>query len=102
MKKARKEKQNLCFEITEMATAKVKAIDIKSCHLEVRKIGPCDAGQIVFENQSGEIMRFNPNGDIFIKGRLAANDKEVVDTLGMLHHSVSQRNWSRSKRVKSF
>ena len=32
-----------------MATAKVKAIDIKSCHLEVRKIGPCDV--ISYSNQ---------------------------------------------------
>jgi hypothetical protein len=64
-----------------MATANVKALDTKACQLEVRKIGPCDAGQIMFGNQSGEVMRFEPNGDIFIRGRLAANDKEIVDAL---------------------
>lgn len=26
-----------------------------------------------------EMMRFCPNGDIFVKGKLTTNDKEVVD-----------------------
>lgn len=31
--------------------------------------------------EAGEILRFDPNGDIFVKGKLIENDKEVVDTL---------------------
>ena len=28
---------------------------------------------------SSEILRFDPNGDIFVKGKLVTNDIEVVD-----------------------
>lgn len=34
----------------------------------------------VDKNQN-EILKLCPNGDIFVKGRLAENDKEVVDAL---------------------
>ena len=36
---------------------------------------------IVFSASSNEMLRLEPNGDIYIQGRLAENDKEVVDAL---------------------
>lgn len=33
------------------------------------------------DKKGGEILKLCPNGDIFVKGRLAENDKEVVDAL---------------------
>jgi hypothetical protein len=33
------------------------------------------------ENQNQEILKLCENGDVFVKGRLAENDKEVVDAL---------------------
>ena len=48
--------------------------------------GPdADNGRILFytgttpEFESSEVLRFEPNGDIFVRGKLAANDLEVVD-----------------------
>lgn len=31
------------------------------------------------DKNQNEILKLCPNGDIFVKGRLAENDKEVVD-----------------------
>ena len=36
---------------------------------------------IIFFLQENEILKLCENGDIFVKGRLAENDKEVVDAL---------------------
>ena len=33
----------------------------------------------VFGTEGKELIRFEKNGDIFVKGKLAENDKEVVD-----------------------
>ena len=33
------------------------------------------------DNLNREILKLCENGDIFVKGRLAENDKEVVDAL---------------------
>lgn len=33
------------------------------------------------DKNQNEILKLCPNGDIFVKGRLAENDKEVVDAL---------------------
>jgi hypothetical protein len=42
-------------------------------------IGPIEEGEMVFSVKSGEVLRFKANGDIYVKGRLAENDKEVVE-----------------------
>ena len=44
---------------------------------------PMDDNEITFFQDHGatEILKFTKNGDIFVKGRLAENDKEVVDAL---------------------
>jgi hypothetical protein len=33
------------------------------------------------DKNRNEILKLCPNGDIFVKGRLAENDKQVVDAL---------------------
>lgn len=38
-----------------------------------------DDFRILVENQGREVMRFENNGDIYVNGRLADNDKEVVE-----------------------
>jgi hypothetical protein len=44
---------------------------------------PIDQNTIFFmvDNGNTEILKLCENGDIFVKGRLAENDKEVVDAL---------------------
>jgi len=34
---------------------------------------------VVFGVDGNEVIRFEKNGNIFVKGKLAENDKEVVD-----------------------
>lgn len=34
---------------------------------------------LVLGNKDHEILRFDPNGDIFVKGKLTTNDMEVVN-----------------------
>lgn len=34
---------------------------------------------LVISGDDGEILRFERNGDIYVKGRLVENDKEVVE-----------------------
>lgn len=42
--------------------------------------GDLEASLLQFNGQQGrEMLKFMPNGDIFVQGRLAANDTEVVD-----------------------
>lgn len=41
-------------------------------------------GEIRFNNQFGEMLRLCPNGDIFVKGKLVENDKDVVDGMRAL------------------
>ena len=36
---------------------------------------------IFYVNDNKEILKLCPNGDIFVKGKLAENDKEVVDAM---------------------
>ena len=36
---------------------------------------------LVFRNEQIEILRFSDNGDIFVKGKLVENDKEIVEGL---------------------
>lgn len=45
------------------------------------KINQAEINASVFSifSDSEELIRFEKNGDIFIKGKLAENDKEVVD-----------------------
>ena len=45
--------------------------------------GEIEANNIIFyvDNGSTEILKLCENGDIFVKGRLAENDKEVVQGL---------------------
>lgn len=33
------------------------------------------------DNGATEILRFEANGDIFVKGRMVENDKEVIEAL---------------------
>lgn len=50
-------------------------------------------GDIRFEVNNGglEILRLCPNGDIYVKGRLIENDKELVDGL---------REWLEMSRME--
>jgi hypothetical protein len=40
-----------------------------------------ESNTICFSNEGKEMLKLCPNGDIFVHGRLADNDKEVVDAL---------------------
>jgi ABC-type polysaccharide/polyol phosphate transport system ATPase subunit len=40
-----------------------------------------DTDIVFFSNDAEEILRLCDSGDIFVHGRLAENDKEVVDSL---------------------
>ena len=40
---------------------------------------PEAAQTIEFASQGNSVLRFEPNGDIYLYGRLAENDTEVVD-----------------------
>ena len=44
---------------------------------------PLEQNTIFFmkDRENNEILKLCENGDIFVKGRLAENDKEVVDAL---------------------
>lgn len=49
--------------------------------MEEFKINEPEENELIFHTNNGtkEILKFCVNGDIFIHGRLAENDKEVVD-----------------------
>lgn len=36
---------------------------------------------LIFVCDGTEMIRFKPNGDIFIKGKLAGNDTEILDAM---------------------
>lgn len=43
---------------------------------------PMEPGEMVFSGHGGkEFLRFKPNGDIYVRGKLVENDKEVVEGL---------------------
>jgi len=48
-------------------------------------LDPVEAGEIIFTAGSPdsplEVLRFKSNGDILVQGRLAENDKQVVEAL---------------------
>lgn len=44
-----------------------------------RTIGMPSVSAWVFQGTESEILRLNPNGDIYVNGKLIENDKEVVD-----------------------
>jgi hypothetical protein len=39
------------------------------------------ANTIAFNIQNDPVLEFRPNGDIYVQGRLAANDMEVVEAM---------------------
>ena len=51
--------------------------------MEAINLVPKEQNTIFFSqvDKSKEILKLCENGDIFVKGRLAENDKEVVDAL---------------------
>lgn len=60
-----------------------KTTDMK--HKSVLREMPNTAENTIFfmqlDGQNRELLKLCQNGDIFVKGRLAENDKEVVDAL---------------------
>ena len=52
-------------------------------NLKLTSLVPQEQNTIFFMKDNGtrEILKLCGNGDIFVKGRLAENDKEVVDAL---------------------
>lgn len=44
-------------------------------------IGLLPPGNIILQIGDIEFLRLEPNGDIYVKGKLAENDKEVVHAL---------------------
>jgi len=53
--------------------------------VSLNPIDPLEAGELIFSIRGGddalEVLRFKSNGDIYVKGRLAENDKQVVEAL---------------------
>jgi cytosine/adenosine deaminase-related metal-dependent hydrolase len=52
-------------------------------NLKITTVLPLEQNTIFFMKDKGasEVLKLCENGDIFVKGRLAENDKEVVDAL---------------------
>lgn len=52
-------------------------------NLKLVEFKDLERNTIVFsvDKNQNEILKLCPNGDIFVKGRLAENDKEVVNAL---------------------
>lgn len=53
----------------------------KILELKTPKYLQKDTVFLSIDKNQNEILKLCPNGDIFVKGRLAENDKEVVDAL---------------------
>ena len=51
--------------------------------IETISVVPQEQNSICFMQDNGtrEVLKICQNGDIFVKGKLAENDKEVVDAL---------------------
>ncbi len=52
-------------------------------NIKLTSVIPQEQNTVFFMQDNGvrEILKICGNGDIFVKGRLAENDKEVVDAL---------------------
>jgi hypothetical protein len=52
-------------------------------NIKLTSVVPQEQNTISFvqDNAAREILKLCENGDIFVKGKLAENDKEVVDAL---------------------
>jgi hypothetical protein len=53
-------------------------------NIKLTSVSPQEQNTILFlqvDKQNQEILKLCENGDIFVKGKLAENDKEVVDAL---------------------
>ena len=75
--------KNECFDMDKMPDD-APNIGIESSDIE--------ANTIVFNTNYGgtEVLKFCENGDIYIHGRLAENDKEVVERLREFLQSVNK------------
>ena len=62
-------------------THKIANFNLDENSTTVRITGTCKQKNPIMTVDVGgdEILRFESNGDIFVHGRLSANDKEVVD-----------------------
>ncbi len=49
--------------------------------MNLKPLSPLEENTIVFCMAKKEILKLCENGDIFVQGRLAENDKEVVDAM---------------------
>jgi hypothetical protein len=56
---------------------------MKMDNIKLTSVVPKEQNTISFvqDNAGREILKLCENGDIFVKGKLAENDKEVVDAL---------------------
>jgi hypothetical protein len=56
---------------------------MKMDNIKLTSVTPQEQNTIRFvqDNAEREILKLCENGDIFVKGKLAENDKEVVDAL---------------------
>ena len=48
---------------------------------------------LVFKHESTEILKFSINGDIFVKGKLIENDKEIVAALREFLGLSGEQKW---------
>jgi len=74
--------KNECFDMDKMpddAPIGIESSDIES-----------DTISFHINNGLTEVLKFCPNGDIYIHGRLAENDKEVVDGFREFLQSVNK------------
>jgi len=47
-----------------------------------------EEGEMRWNTKHGEMLRLCPNGDIYVKGKLTENDKEVVEGMRQFLKSV--------------
>ena len=71
------------LDIDGSLNEQLKKTTMKMDNIKLTSVIPQEQNTIRFvqDNAEREILKLCENGDIFVKGKLAENDKEVVDTL---------------------
>lgn len=68
-------------------------MQIQTAPTDVEGLKPLDEGAIIIRVADDvEMMRFCANGDIYVRGRLATNDLDVVDGVRALLKAASYRD----------
>lgn len=82
------EKYEYCVHCNKKKSDVQDSVTLRVCDTATLSFTPPPPSPIVFFNQDPEIeyLRFCPNGDIFVKGKLIGNDTEVLQALREFLH----------------